>query len=120
MDRDVTANQSFYRLKQVDFEGTETISSIIVVQRNATFDVNFYPNPTENNVKAVIEFSEIALCKVQITGILGIIEEYDVLLSKGTNTITFSEFEKLAQGIYSINIMDNSGKTIATEKIVKR
>jgi len=120
MDRNLTSNQSFYRLKQVDSEGDETISSIIVVHRSATFDVNFYPNPTENNVKAVIEFSEIALCKVQIAGVLGIVEEYDVQLSKGTNTITLDAFEQLAQGIYYVNIMNYNGETIAMEKIVKQ
>ena len=119
-DYDLGSNLCYYRLKQVDFDGVETISSTISVEREPSFNVNFYPNPTEEGVNAVIELSDLTVCTIQISSILGIAEEFVVQLPSGTSTIELETFRQLAQGIYSVNIINAMGQIIASDKVIKK
>ena len=42
-----TAQQTYYRLTQVDFDGTETKSQIIIVEKSMQ-ELSLYPNPSKN------------------------------------------------------------------------
>ena len=119
-DYDLGSNLFYYRLKQVDFDGVETISSTISVEREPSFNVNFYPNPTDEGVNAVIELSDLTVCTIQISSILGIAEEFVVQLPSGTSTIELETFRQLAQGIYSVNIINAMGQIIASDKVIKK
>jgi len=40
------AGENFYRLRQVDLDGTETLSEVRVVDVSAALSLSVYPNPT--------------------------------------------------------------------------
>ena len=61
-----------------------------------------------------------ANCRIQITNILGVSTQYEKQLQKGFNEFRLNEFEQLAQGIYTVKIMNSKGEIIAIDKVVKK
>lgn len=47
-DKNVTANKYYYRLKQIDNDGTSKYSSTIIIQRNKVVGFAIYPNPAKD------------------------------------------------------------------------
>ena len=89
---EVTDNRPFqntyYRIKQVDFNGeskySEVISKKLCAQEGAMFEI--YPNPANGNIQVVSGF----MGKLELCNILGVkIAEYN--LSEGKNTLNLPE-----------------------------
>ncbi len=49
-DRAPLQGLSYYRLKQVDVDGTETLSAIVAVHREGNNELSFYPNPASDEI----------------------------------------------------------------------
>lgn len=103
-DHNVVANQLYYyRLKQVDFDGTsETtyVVSAMIVSSNTFTISEFIPNPTENDSRIEIMTSTDKDIHVTVFNTLGqIMTNSDRHLVAGTNTMHF-DFNLLADGTY--------------------
>jgi len=120
IDSENLKDQTYYRLKQVNFEEEETVSSVIVVTRESEYSVNLFPNPTNNNVNVSIDLKVPILCKFEISNILGLVTESTKQLRKGNNTIVLHEFNQLPKGIYSLKMMNITGEIIAVKKVIKK
>jgi hypothetical protein len=100
----------YYRIKQIDFDGSVTTSDVITVTNKLEAEIRLFPNPTKENVHVYVsEFFN----QIQVTDIRGnIVFEEQYSFIKQT-TLNLSE---LSNGIYYVNlIMDDS---IQTERIV--
>jgi hypothetical protein len=106
---------SYYRLKQTDYDGKTSYSSIEAVEFNEMNDFNFeiYPNPF--SVKTTFQTSEILK-----DAILHIYNSYgrEVKQVKNISGQTFSlARENLSSGLYLITLVQD-GKIVATDKLV--
>lgn len=99
---------SYYRLRQVDYEGKEWIYGPISVRCEGQIesDISIYPNP--NNGKFTIEISNSKAddnATLQLSDLTGkIIASERISLNKGT-TQFFIDYPSLASGTYFVNLI---------------
>lgn len=105
--------KSYYRLKQVDFDGTQKIYPPKSVTIDIFDNIQIYPNPTENELNVV--FDSDNSFDIKIIDSKG--SNIDVqLISNGfTKTIDLSHVES---GIYFVNIF-NQGNSYMKRFVVK-
>lgn len=113
---------NYYRLKQVDFDGSFNYSNIIQVDLNTSGLQNFvqiYPNPTDGIVNANIQSKISQKVKIRIMDISGklLIERY-TSVSKGGNTLKLNLSDYPASS-YIISFTDEDGKE-HNVKVVKQ
>jgi hypothetical protein len=109
----------YYRIRQVDFDGTETYSNIVSAQRaDRTFtQVDAKPNPFTRNLNLEIVTAEAGNVTVAITDIQGrVVANVPATLSRGVNTLQLNELNEVKAGLYFIRI---SGTESTTIKVVK-
>ena len=108
--KSVTSHDNYYRLKQVDFDGDFEYSDIIYLQ-NDTRDtpVAIYPNPTRELV--TYEGTAATLTFFDIQG-------RQVMQQTATNERTTINISILRSGVYTIEILTNTGER-RFEKLIK-
>jgi hypothetical protein len=117
---------SYYRLKQVDFDGTTSYSEIKAVagtgDKNTTYiDVSVYPNPVYKELK--VRFNElpegVKSANVQIMSINGqILHQFNAGL-QSYQVLEIEYVEQLTPAMYILSIeMDNGEKVL--QKFVKK
>ena len=111
---------SYYRLRQIDFDGTTEYSPVqsVTISRNGTTVGEFYPNPVSNTTVA-IDFAakEDGEWQLQITDLNGksiFIETRPVV--EGNNVLTL-DVAGLAAGVYFVK-MENGPERVC-RKLVK-
>jgi hypothetical protein len=106
---------SYYRLKQVDFDGAFNYSKIVAVDfLNEEYDIKIYPNPTSDRI--TIDFLEQVLppaTRVSLSNVYGQQLELNQIISKNQINMDLSP---LPSGIYFVGI--TFGEKIIERKIV--
>ena len=104
---------NYYRLKQVDFNGSWEYSDIISIDLRNKFVL--YPNPAEDQVQLVLEEDKALPLSLQITNAQGTIVYRD-LIQENFHEIDLSE---LSSGVYFVRLFED-GSLFSTEKLVVR
>ena len=104
---------SYYRLRQIDFDGTETLSKIVSVQRTENGIVYIAPNPTSSKVHISLSTNQ-PIKSIHIYDLSG----RNILSQKIDNLRTELDFSAFAKGVYIIEIQ--SGSKVFREKIVRQ
>ena len=112
---------TYYRLKQTDYNGAFTYSSIISVD-NAWTDVNVtnvHPNPTTNNINFDFYTSLSGKVIVRIYDYMGrLVDEENQNVNEGNSSLQ-AKMETLPNGVYFLKVsFDKTGDVIVT-KVVK-
>lgn len=98
----------YYRLKQIDFDGSYEFSEVRVLNFNSTkLEVStMYPNPTDNILNFVVSTPYIKSVTISVVNIIGqeIFMSREELM-KGVTTLRF-DVSTLAQGVYFLNVKD--------------
>lgn len=105
---------AYYRLKQVDFDGAFSYSSIIAATCISDTKVNIYPNPFNDYIMVDLKTN---YSKIILTNAVGqFIKEINLLANQNILKIDLADFPK---GIYFIKLIgtDNS---ILTKKLIKQ
>lgn len=116
-------NKIYYRLIQVDNDGTAAFSTIKIVllkeYKTQTFSVdNIAPNPTTNFTTVSISSFSNKKISISITNAVGkTIKQQNAMLRLGKNNITL-DFNNQAAGLYFVNINDEVTGTNAVHKIL--
>jgi PKD repeat protein len=119
-DNNISSDFYYYRLKQVDLDGTENLSGTIAVSRTAgtPFDVTVSPNPFVNelNVDFSRPVSGAFSIRVLTTGGKQIVAENHVLKNSSGLTLNVDK-NTIPSGIYFIQLVKGEEKRVL--KVVK-
>lgn len=117
VDNDVNYNGLYYyRIKQVDIDGSYTYSEIRQVLRKSDSIIFSYPNPTSGKVNLSGDFSAEELYSVKVYNSVGSLI-YDVLTSSTESRIEV-DLEPFSSGIYQI-VVGSQNAIIYNEKLIK-
>jgi hypothetical protein len=119
-DKNLAAGKYFYRLKQIDFDGTFEYSNVIEVEVNIPAEFSLlqnYPNPFNPSTTIEYQIPSDGFVSLTIYNTIG--QEVSTLLnenqSAGKYSITF-EADKLPSGLYFYKL--NSGEFSSTKKML--
>lgn len=125
VDNNSYSGVTYYRLKQMDNDGTFTYSEVRAVTGKANqntnyIDVSIYPNPVYDELK--VRFNElpqdVTSATVQIVNINGqIVQEFNAGL-QSHQVLEIEEVKHLAPAMYLLSIRMNNGEQIL-QKFVK-
>jgi len=85
---------SYYRLKQIDFDGNYSFSKILGIESSkGDQDINIYPNPSKDNFSFDISISTDEIYSVSCINITGNEHREQINISEGTNTYQVNDFK---------------------------
>jgi hypothetical protein len=111
---------TYYRLKNVDTDGKEDVSKVIVVKRSTgKFNLNnVFPNPTDNDLTVQFETANTATVQIAVTDILGrMVLHQEIEAVTGLNSIVVNT-STLSAGTYLLSLSD--GNNTLTQRVVKQ
>ncbi len=111
---------NYYRLKQIDFNGSASYSEVIAINTNIGPDIQIYPNPTSGDLFIDFNDENDGVHTILITDISGktIVEEIE--LSPDKKTYMIDNFSNVSTGIYIVKVLNNQNEIIKFEKITKQ
>ncbi|MCE3279059.1 MAG: hypothetical protein K0S44_1250 [Bacteroidetes bacterium] len=112
---------TYYRLKQTDFDGKYTYSSIIAIENNLDEIAisNVHPNPTTDDLNFDFYSPVKGTVKIQILDLAGrVVFDKEQNVEEGKSSLN-TEMGSLAKGIYSLKVIFNQGNYKSLTKIIK-
>ena len=119
IDNSISSNKYYYRLKQVDFDGTFEYSNIVEVDINTVseFALNQnYPNPFNPSTKISFTLPQTANVKLSVFNLLGekVAELVNEIKSAGFYEVDFNGTD-LTSGMYLYRL--EAGEFVSTRKM---
>ena len=119
-DNNPYSKQSYYRLKQIDFDGTYSYSSIRSVYLEPINIINIYPNPANNEANIIIGTPNNINVTIEIYNSLGQTAiNFSKKLEIGVTTITLNT-SSLSEGAYMFRIITPENEKIEKTFVVNR
>lgn len=109
------ASTLYYRLRQVDLDGTEQFSAVVAVTLKTPTQIALYPNPatSTDNVRLVVPGSSEGM-QVAIYNAQAQLVSQQQLTSREAPLVTAG----LQTGIYQVTVLDAAGQRVATQRLV--
>lgn len=101
-DEHPLAGISYYRLMQVDFNGTPSFTSMLSVNSLKTETIKIYPNPAKNNFNLLTKNHDID--QLMVTNTVG--KSFPVSYTETENGLNV-DCSKLAAGIYTLTVVSD-------------
>jgi len=117
-----SVNRIYYRLRQVDFDGKETVHDIrSVYLSNVDFlSLQIIPNPTRGNGYIRFRTEMAGVYRTEITNTLGgIIFENAKLKEEGESENILLNQLNLVPGLYMVSVFIPSGESITKRLVIK-
>lgn len=110
IDKNPYYGDSYYRLKQTDFDGEFEYSMIrhISINRNKDSKVEIYPNPTKDQI--TIEGDSYELKRISITNLEGQDVQNSIKINKLNNSKAIIDLSQLPKGVYIIETRTSLNK----------
>ncbi len=104
----MASNVAYYRLRQIDFDGKEKLSSIIKLDLNKLFTWSVLPNPFVNEAFVQLQLNTQAKVQLQLMDASGkLLQTINKgILSEGSYSIPLN-IKQLTKGTYYIRMMLN-------------
>ncbi len=124
VDHSINSGKYFYRLKQIDFDGSYTFSNSVEVNSNTPMEFRLnqnYPNPFNPETNISFRISEKMHIKLSVFNILG--EQVTVLINKvmeaGKHQIKFAPGNNVPAGIYFAELNAAEKKSVIKMNLLK-
>jgi hypothetical protein len=122
IDEKPLASISYYRLKQVDYNGETSYSKAVTINNSSRLKdlvINaVYPNPTKGSSTLNFSLNTNNKVKLEITNVLGqLVSMMEIDGKAGRNDILLTGFKSLPGGVYFINLQNGNQK--AVHKLIK-
>ena len=119
VDKSPRSGNNFYRIKQVDKDGTVSYSKIINVYIESTIKVSVYPNPVNDQLIINIGSRNAQNYKIQVTDMQGKVV-YDVLKNiNSSNTEIKVDTRSWKPQLYILKVINTNNEVVETQKIIK-
>ena len=113
---------SYYRLKQVDFDGKSTLSKVVVIKdgRMMNFEISdIYPNPAKEKVNIVVSSFAERKANFIITDLTGkVVLQQNQQIMNGENNIQLN-VNNLTAGTYLLKVVCDNGCETDAKKFIK-
>lgn len=119
LDREPEADLTYYRLKQIDFDGNHSFSDPISIKTIASNGMTFSPNPVDDLLEIRINAPKKGVYTVTFTSVLGISFEQFFQVQQGNNLLKADLSDKLSTGMYLLRITSESGQLVGSGKVIK-
>src|SRR5690606_37952620 len=106
--------------KQIDYDGAMSYSSVVAVKQSLGAEVSIFPNPIVDKVKMNFVSKEDGVYRIVVSDVSKVIYEQTLAVARGNKIVNFDSFNELAKGFYIIQIIDENGNIIKTERVVKQ
>jgi hypothetical protein len=109
----------YYRIKAIDFDGSEQFSEVISISRTSTelSILNVFPVPVEKEASILVNMPASGAVKVSLFNSLGqLVHQSSANLSKGVQEVKI-EMGNMPAGLYAVTIED--GMTRVKQQVVK-
>jgi hypothetical protein len=119
LDENIRYGIAYYRLEQVDFDGTKTEFKIIALNRSMNKSQLFYawPNPFEGNLNITINDGHTGGTLTVLDCMGKVVLNYQ--LNATANSFSTSDFTSLSAGYYTLNYISSNGEE-QNQKIIKK
>ena len=111
-DRDlVFGGYTYYRFRQVDFDGSQSYSPIrlVVIPEDLLPSIAVYPNPLTSNSKLKIPVSESGKVVIKLYNLKGqLIREKSANVNKGMNYLNLNEYQLIPAGEYLLVVVGDN------------
>jgi hypothetical protein len=117
LDRSPLAGLSYYRLRQVDFDGTTRYSNIVRVTTE-TEELSVYPNPSNGQtISVVVNPREASQAVIEISSMEGILlRQWKAAFSEGEQQKWLVATDDMAAGVYLVSL--RLGSRIVFKRLV--
>ncbi|MBX2931510.1 MAG: T9SS type A sorting domain-containing protein [Chitinophagaceae bacterium] len=121
-DNQILNGNNYYRLKQIDKDGSVHYSSIVLIKAiktNTPYIVNIFPNPVKNILQVNMYLPTSDNIHFTVNDIVGrVVLVNTIYLSEG-NVFAKLNMTTLGNGIYTVKMYGSNGTLIGTQKMVK-
>ena len=109
VDKNPLPGTSYYRLHQVDYDGTKTYSPIKFINFEGFDIVNLYPNPSQGHFSVQVNSTLDGVLTLTIYDALGkIVSQENITIKKGYTVI--NQYINVSTGRYFISAQLNNGE----------
>nr|MBP7558696.1 T9SS type A sorting domain-containing protein [Chitinophagaceae bacterium] len=113
------AGTGYYRIRQVDMDGSVTYSAVVLVNYQLkAAQVQLFPNPAGKQVEIRILTDRSGRYNLRITDYAGReVKQATIWVTPGTASASI-DISTLAAQLYIVNLYDQSGRPVATRQLV--
>ena len=115
------SGHNYYRINQIDFDGTEHVSKLISVRFTGDQENNFvriYPNPTASESYVVSDYAMNKDMQIHLVDLLGNVVSNKLIPKESGERMFKIDSGNLRSGTYLISVVVE-GKVIFTQRLIK-
>lgn len=121
VDRTPFNGKNFYRLKQVDFDGTFSYSPVISIELSAEDLIpSVFPNPSQGRFQINLSYLDIAPTKVQIFNTMGQLVASSIATPNSNGILNIDLSNQLKPGNYLLKLHPRKGYPVVTKILITR
>ena len=122
-DSNPVGKKHYYRLRQVDIDGRNRLSSVVLIKGDKALALNIsgvFPNPAISNVNIIINTPDSKAITLMVADANGRwVKLQNAKLESGSNTISL-DVRKLSAGPYTVKAVCDAGCETATANFIKQ
>ena len=113
---------NYYRLRQLDLDGKEFISNIVVLKSASITKAEIskvYPNPVKEQLNIILNTPNSERVSIRISDLVGkTISQKELQTNQGDNNIQFN-ISNLSRGTYLIKVYSSNNSEMSIQKFIK-